>query len=72
MEENIRDLENQRHELDKKIKQYYEKEEMCRIRHNEEKYVGKCYKIDDGESTVYIKNRRSTVASTTMRNIAQG
>lgn len=55
MEENIRDLENQRHELDKKIKQYYEKEEMCRIRHNEEKYVGKCYKIDDGESTVYIK-----------------
>ena len=49
MEENIRDLENQRHELDKKIKQYYEKEEMCRIRHNEEKYVGKCYKIDDGE-----------------------
>ena len=55
MEENIRDLEKQRYELDKKIKQYYEKEERDRIHRNEEKYVGKCYKIYDGESTVYIK-----------------
>ena len=55
MNENIKKLEEQRQELDKKIKQYYDKEEKERIQRNEEKYVGKCYKIENKSSTVYLK-----------------
>lgn len=55
MEENIRDLENQKHELERKIRQYYEKEEKENIQRNEEEYVGKCYKFKDGDSTFYYK-----------------
>lgn len=55
MNENIKKLEEQRQELDKKIKQYYDKEERERIQRNEEKYVGKCYKIENNSSTVYLK-----------------
>lgn len=55
MEENIRDLEKQKYELERKIRQYYEKEEKEIIQRNEEKYVGKCYKVIDGDSTFYYK-----------------
>lgn len=55
MEENIRDLEKQKCELERKIKQYYEKEEKEIIQRNEDKYVGRCYKVIDGDSTFYYK-----------------
>ena len=55
MEENIKDLEKKRDELNKKIKQYYVEEERERIQQNEEKYVGKCYKVENKGSTVYMK-----------------
>lgn len=55
MEENIKDLEKKRDELNKKIKQYYVEEERKRIQQNEEKYVGKCYKVENKGSTVYMK-----------------
>ena len=55
MKENIKELEKKREELDKKIKQYYAEEERERIQQNEEKYVGKCYKVENKGSTVYMK-----------------
>lgn len=55
MKEIIKELENKRDELDKQIKQYYAEEERKRIQHNEEKYVGKCYKIENNGSTIYMK-----------------
>ncbi len=55
MKEIIKELEKKRNELDKKIKQYYAEEERERIQQNEEKYVGKCYKIEDNGSTLYMK-----------------
>lgn len=55
MKENIKELEKKRDELDKQIKQYYAEEERERIQRNEEKYVGKCYKVENNGSTLYIK-----------------
>lgn len=55
MKENIKELEKKRDELDKKIKQYYTEEERERIQRNEEEYVGKCYKVKNGDSTTYFK-----------------
>lgn len=55
MKESIKELEKKRDELDKKIKQYYAEIERERIQQNEEKYVGKCYKVEDKGSTVYMK-----------------
>ena len=55
MKENIKELEMKRDELDKEIKHYYAEEERKRIQHNEEKYVGKCYKIENSGSTIYMK-----------------
>ena len=55
MEENIKELEEKRNELDKKIKQYYIEKERERIQQNEEKYAGKCYKIENKSSTIYMK-----------------
>lgn len=54
-ETNIKELEKQRDELDRKIKQYYKDEEAERIKRNEEKYVGKCYKVIENNSTEYYK-----------------
>lgn len=53
--EDIKQLEKKRQELDKKIKQYYIDEEKSRIKNNEEKYVGKCYKIKNEKETIYFK-----------------
>ena len=55
MKENIKELEKKRDEIDKQIKQYYAEEERKRIQRNEEKYVGKCYKIENNGSTIYMK-----------------
>lgn len=55
MKENIKELEKKRNELDKKIKQHYAEIERERIQQNEEKYVGKCYKVENKGSTVYMK-----------------
>ena len=57
MEENIniKELEEKHNELNNKIKQYYEDEERKRIQQNEEKYVGKCYKLENNGSTTYMK-----------------
>lgn len=55
MEDNIKELEKKRDELDKKIKLHYAEEEKERIQQNEEKYVGKCYKIRNNDSTIYMK-----------------
>lgn len=55
MKENIKELEKKRDELDKQIKQYYAEEERERIQRNEEKYVGKCYKVENNGSTLYMK-----------------
>src|SRR5574344_1549690 len=51
----IRELEEQAKELDRQIKRYYADEEKRRIQKNEEKYVGKCYKVIDDKSTNYYK-----------------
>ena len=53
--EDIKQLEQERKELDEKIKQYYIDEEESRIKNNEEKYVGKCYKIINDKETIYFK-----------------
>ena len=55
MKENIKELEKKRDELDRKIKQHYADEERKRVQRNEEKYVGKCYKVENNSSTVYMK-----------------
>lgn len=51
----IRELEEQAKELDRQIKRYYADEEKRRIQKNEDKYVGKCYKVIDDKSTTYYK-----------------
>lgn len=47
MEMNIRELEQQRAEIDQKIREYRIKEEKERIIQNEKEYVGKCYKLEN-------------------------
>lgn len=51
----IRELERQAKGLDRQIKKYYADEEKRRVQKNEEKYVGRCYKVIDGSSTIYYK-----------------
>lgn len=55
MEMNIRELEQQRAEIDQKIREYRIKEEKERIIQNEKKYVGKCYKIEKDNHIIYLK-----------------
>ncbi len=54
-EKDIKELEKQRREIDLKIKQYYDDREQNRIKNNEEKYVGKCYKYEEYGETFYFK-----------------
>lgn len=55
MEMNIRELEQQRAEIDQKIREYRIKEEKERIIQNEIEYVGKCYKIEKDNHIIYLK-----------------
>lgn len=52
---NIRELEQQRAEIDQKIREYRIKEEKERIIQNEIEYVGKCYKIEKDNHIIYLK-----------------
>lgn len=54
-EDEVRKLEKQRCEIDNRIKKYYEDREIARIKNNEERYVGKCYKYTENNSTFYFK-----------------
>jgi hypothetical protein len=55
MEADIKELEKQKEELELKIKEYYKDEEGARVKRYEEEYAGKCFKITDGNETVYMK-----------------
>lgn len=55
MEMDIRELEQQRAEIDQKIREYRIKEEKERIIQNEIEYVGKCYKIEKDNHIIYLK-----------------
>lgn len=54
-EEEVRELEKQKEQLNIKIKQYYEEEELNRIKNIEAKYAGKCYKYEEYGEIFYFK-----------------
>lgn len=55
MEVDIKELERQKKDLELKIKEHYINEKHDRIKRNEEVYAGRCFKIVDGDETVYFK-----------------
>lgn len=55
MEEDIKELEKQRDELERKIKQYYKDEEKERIKRHEDEFVGRCFKSELNDVTLYYK-----------------
>lgn len=55
MVEDIKELEKQHDELERKIKQHYKSEERERIKTNEEEFVGRCFKVELNKSTFYYK-----------------
>ena len=53
--EDVKELEKQKREIESKLKKHYDNETAERIKNNEKKYVGKCYKTVHKTFTEYMK-----------------